>query len=214
MNISSSTASFASQASSNSSRAPGPPPRVEDQLASALKTIGVDDSTSANVLEQVGESLSAMQSQSSSGRPSREAVQSAVSDVLEANGIDSAKVEEAIAARGPSRSGGASRSGGPSGAGRPNGPPPPPKKEESETSAVESALVSAGVDESSTDELISQIIDTIGELTTESGSNVSQDELRTVLTNLFEENGVDFSAFEQALASEIGSAGSFLDVLV
>lgn len=45
-------------------------------------------------------------------------------------------------------------------------------------------------------------------------SNVSQDELRTVLTNLFDENGVDFNAFEQAFANELGSAGSFLDALV
>ena len=206
MNISSSTASFSSQASSYISRPQGPPPKVEQRLASALKSLGVDDATSANVLKQVDEALSALQSESSSGRPSREAVQSAVSDILEANGIDSAKVEEAIGASGPSRS------GRPAGAGRPNGPPPP-KKEESETSAVASALISAGAEESSTDAMISKIIETIQASTSDAGSNVSHDELRSTLTSLFEANGVDFSAFEQALGNKLGAPGSFLDRL-
>jgi len=207
MNISSSSAIFSSQASSHTSRPHGPPPKGEEQLASALKSIGVDDSTTAGVLEQVDEAILALQAESSSGRASREAVQTAVSDVLEANGIDSAKVEETIQASGPSRA------GRPSGAGRPNGPPPPPKNEESETSAVESALLSAGADASSTDELISQIIETIQELTADTGSNVTPDEFRSVLTNLFAENGVDFSAFEQAIGNQLGAAGSFLDLL-
>ncbi|TWU32196.1 hypothetical protein [Novipirellula artificiosorum] len=223
MNISNSMASFSSQASSSNSRPQGPPPKNDEKLASALQSLGVDDSTAANVLEQVDEAISLLRSESSSGGTSRAAFKSVVDDVLEANGIDSGEVEEAIQASGVSGAGGVtgassvsaagrpSGPGGPSGAGRPNGPPPPRREEESETSAVESALISAGLEESSTDELISQMIETIQELTAEAGSDVSQDELRLALTSLFEENGVDFSEFEQSLGEQLGSAGSFLD---
>ncbi|TWU59229.1 hypothetical protein Poly51_20150 [Rubripirellula tenax] len=213
MNISNSTSSYASQSSNSQSRPQGPRPGGKEQLSSALQSIGVDDSTAASVLEQIDAAISALNSESSSGSSSRNAIRSVVDEVLEANGIDSAEVGEAIQSAGASRAGGPSRSGGPSGAGRPNGPPPPRKEDESETSTIESALLSAGADEASTDELISQIIGTIQELTTDAGSNVSQDELRSVLTSLLEENGVDFAAFEQAIGSSLGDAGSFLDLL-
>ncbi len=151
MNIDNSTAAYSTQAAANTSRPQGPPAKLEDQLASARQSIGVDDATSANVLEQVGEAISALASESTSGRPSREVVQSAVGEVLEANGIDAGTVEEALQASSPFGAGRAT------GDGRPQGPPPP--QEESETSAVESALQSVGAEESSTDELIGQIIE-------------------------------------------------------
>ncbi|MCM2374208.1 hypothetical protein [Aporhodopirellula aestuarii] len=209
MNISNLNASYASQASSSSSRPQGPPPQKgEEQLSSALKSIGVDDSTAASVLDQIDEAISALESDSASGTTSRAAFKSAINEVLKANGIDSAEVEEAIQAGGVD---GPSGTGGPSRGGRPNGPPPPPRDDESETSAVESALLSSGVDESSTDDLISQIIETLQELSSESSSSVSQDDIRSALTNLFEENGVNFDQFQQSLSSGVGSSGSFLD---
>ncbi|TWU35697.1 hypothetical protein Q31b_51320 [Novipirellula aureliae] len=225
MNISNSIASSSSQASAFSSRPQGPP-KNEEHLASALKSIGVDDSTAANVLEQVDEAISALKSESSSGMASRPALKTAVNDVLEANGIDSGEVEEAIQAGSAANSSGVSVAGGvsgvdgpagpggPSGGGRPNGPPPPRREDESDTSAVESALLSSGLEESSTDELISQMLETIQELTADAGSEVSQDKLRSALTSLFEENGVSFSEFEQSLGEQLGATGSFLDRLV
>ncbi len=211
MNISSSVTSYSSQLSSSNSRPQGPPQqRREEQLASALESIGVDDSTAASVLEEIDEAISALESESSSGTTSRAAFRSAVNEVLEANGIDSAAVEEAIQASGAE---GPSRSGGPSGGGRPNGPPPPPREDESETSAVESALLSTGVEESSADDLINQIIETLQELTADSNSSVSQDNIRSAMTSLFEENGVDFDSFQAALNSELSSSGAFLDRL-
>ncbi|TWT78728.1 hypothetical protein CA13_01250 [Planctomycetes bacterium CA13] len=179
----------------------------------------MDDSTAASVLEQIDEAITSLQSESSSGATSREAFQSVVNDVLEANGIDSGEFEEAIqaggvsGARAASGAGGPSGGRGPSGAGRPNGPPPR-REAESETSEVESALLSAGVDEASIDELINQMIETIAELTSESGSNVSQDDLQSSMKSLFDENGVDFDAFEQSLSEQFGATGSFLDRLV
>jgi Clp amino terminal domain, pathogenicity island component len=219
MNISNATASFSSQASASTTRSQGQrPPRGEAQLSSALNSIGVDDSTAANVLAQVDDAISTLKSASSSGTTGREAIKSVIDDVLQANGIDSAKVEEAIQTNSLGRASGThgiSRTGGPSGAGRPAGPPPPrrQREDESESSAVQSALLFAGAEESSTDELISQIIKTIQELSTDAGNSISQDELRSALSSLFEENGVDIDAFEQALNAEIGSAGSFFDRL-
>ncbi|MDA8745804.1 hypothetical protein N9N28_14320 [Rubripirellula amarantea] len=219
MNVSNSTAVFSSQSSSTNSRPQGPPPRGEEQLSSALQSIGVDESTTADILAQVDEAIAALKSESTSGVTSRPAMKSVIDDVLEANGIDPSEVEEAIQASGAGRSsgvegssegGGASGRGGPSEAGRPAGPPP----HEADSSVVESALLSAGADESSTDELINQIIDSIQELTNQSDSNVSQEELRSILTSLFEENGVDIDQFEQALSEQVGSPGSFLNLLV
>ncbi len=207
MNISQTATSFTSQTSASQLRRQGPPPGGKEQLSSALESIGVDDSTAAKVLEQIDTAIATLDSESTSGRASRQAVRSVVDQVLESNGIDKAEVGDAIQSAELSGIDEGSRGG------RPRGPRPPRRDNESETSAVESALISAGVEESSTDEWIDQIIGTIQELTTDSGSNVSQDELRKVLTNLFEENGVDFNTFEQAFANEFGSAGSFLDVL-
>ncbi|MGB7329588.1 MAG: hypothetical protein WBD31_32235 [Rubripirellula sp.] len=217
MNISNSTASYASQASSANSRTQGarpqgPPPGGKEQLSSALQSIGVDDSTAASVLEQIDVAISALNTETSSGRASRDAVRSTIEEVLETNGIDSAEVDEAIQAAGATGVSGPSRSGGPSGAGRPNGPPPP-RPEDTDTSDVESALLSAGVDESSVDELLSKIIETVGELASNSETGITEDELRAALTSVLEENDVDVDSFEQALSSQLGSAGSFLNRL-
>ena len=218
MNISSSTASYASQASSSQTRPQnhsilGPPPKGggKERLSSALETIGVDDSTAASVLNQIDEAIAVLESESSSGSSSHSQIRTTIEGVLEANGIDAGAVEEAIQAAGVSGPGGPSGSGEPSRLGRPDGPPPPPR--ENETGSVESALLSAGVDASSTDELISQIIGTIQDLTSESSGTVSEDELRSTFASLLEENGVNVNAFEQAIGDQLGSEGSFLDFI-
>ncbi|QDS97867.1 hypothetical protein [Adhaeretor mobilis] len=207
MTITSSSTSYTSQSSSAQSRPQGPPPQQgKQQLSNALQSISVDESTTTDVLSQIDEAISALESESSSGSASRESVQSAIDNVLEANGIDTAEVGKAIQASGTGRS------GGPSGAGRPNGPPPPPKEEE-ESSTLESALLSAGVDESSTDELVSQILESLQELNSDESSDATSDDFQSLLSSILEENGASPQAFEQVLASRFDAVGLFVDRL-
>ena len=211
MNISSSTASYASQTSSTQARPQGPPPKKagKEQLSAALETVGVDNLTAASVLSQVDEAISAL----GAGSSSHSKIRSVIQGVLEENGIDPGEVEEAIQAVGGLVADEASSSRGPSGSGRPGGTPPPRQKNEIESGSIESALLSAGVDESSTDELIGQIIGTIQDLASESSGSVSQSELRTAFTSLLGQNGVNISAFDQAIGDQLASEGLFLDVL-
>ncbi|QDV65997.1 hypothetical protein Pan14r_36760 [Crateriforma conspicua] len=181
-------------------------------MSDALQSVGVDQSTASDVLQQIDDAISEIQSGQSSGRADRQAVQTAIDEVLESNGIDSSKVEEAIRANGPSAASGTRQA---SGAGRPNGPPPPPPSgdEDSETGSLESALLAAGVDESSTDQLIGQILNTLDELASESTEAASPDEIRSALTNVLQENGVDVDAFQRAIADGGDPSGLFMDRL-
>ncbi|SMP75843.1 hypothetical protein SAMN06265222_12024 [Neorhodopirellula lusitana] len=212
MNISSSSVSFASQSSAAQSRPQGPPPDGKEQLSSALESLGVDDAKATSVLDQVDEAVAALKSDSSSGTASREAIHSAINEVLEANGIDSDSVEEEIRATGATGASGASESGGPSRSGRPHGPPPP-RDDESDSSSLESALLSSGVSEDSVDELLTQILDTIGELSSEEGTSISQEDFSSALTDVLEENGVDTDAFTQAMSQKLNAGGLFVDRL-
>lgn len=208
MNISNLNVAYANQSSSAQARPQASPPKKgKEHLSAALQSIGVDESTSADVLTQIDEAISMLESESSSGTVSRDVIRSTIDGVLEANGIDRAEVGEAIRANGPARSGGSP------GSGRPNGPPPPPRQDESETSTVESALLSAGVDESSTDDLIRQIVDAIGELTPDLNSNASVEDIQSALNSVLKENGVDLELFEQAIANQFDTVGLFLDRL-
>ncbi|MFG0266958.1 MAG: hypothetical protein ACF8AM_17685 [Rhodopirellula sp. JB055] len=210
MNLSGLRSAVSSQTSSSQSSRPGPPPPNEEQLTSALESVGVDDTTATKVLSQIDDALADLQSESSVGNDPQ-AFRSAVEEVLDANGIDSAEVEQALRANGPSGVGGTEGASGPSRGGRPQGPPPPPPEDESTTSSLESALLSAGVDESSTDELVSQIIDSLEELAAEAEGNASTDQIREALTGVLEENGVDADAFAQAIASDLNEAGLVID---
>ncbi|EKK01418.1 hypothetical protein RBSH_03327 [Rhodopirellula baltica SH28] len=205
-----STQALSAQSSSTQARRQGPPPPSEEQLASALQSVGVDDTTASKVLAQIDDAISELQSESSDGNQSQ-AFRSAVEEVLDANGIDSAEVEQALRANGPAGAGGVEGARGPGRGGRPQGPPPPPPEDETTTSSLESALLSAGVDESSTDELVSQIIDSLEELAAEADGNASTDQIRAALTGVLEENGVDADAFAQVIASDLNEAGLVID---
>ncbi|EGF28486.1 hypothetical protein [Rhodopirellula baltica] len=191
-----STQALSAQSSSTQARRQGPPPPSEEQLASALQSVGVDDTTANKVLAQIDDAISELQSESSDGNQSQ-AFRSAVEEVLDANGIDSAEVEQAL------------RSNGPSGRGRPQGPPPP--KDDSSASSIESALLSAGVEEASADELVSQIIDSLEQLAADSDGNATSEEIRSALNSVLEENSVDTEAFAQSLAGDIDEGGFVID---
>ncbi|WDQ16322.1 hypothetical protein [Rhodopirellula sp. P2] len=210
MNLSGLSSAVSSQTSSTQSNRQGPPPPNEEQLSSALETVGVDDTTATKVLAQIDDAIAKLKSESSVGN-TPQAFRSAVEEVLDANGIDSAEVEQALRANGPSGTSEAAGASGPARGGRPHGPPPPPPEDETTTSSLESALLSAGVDESSTDELVSQIIDSLEELVVESDGNASTDQIRAALTSVLEENGVDADAFAQAIAGDINEAGLVID---
>ncbi len=203
MNIASTTSFSAGQAARGPQR-----PNQQETLAAALKTVGVDDETATDVLSQVQVAVDSVKSDSSASA-TQSAIRSAVEGVLQANGIDPAEVGEAIQASRPT--------GGPQGSGRkggPGGPPPPPRSDEGssdEVGSVESALLSANVDEADVDELITQLVDAISELTSNETSQVSNDAVRTALTKVLEENGVDVELFEQSLQEQLGSTGSFFD---
>ncbi|EMI27901.1 hypothetical protein [Rhodopirellula europaea] len=192
-----STQSLSAQSSSTQARKQGPPPPSEEQLASALQSVGVDDTTATKVLAQIDDAISELQSESSDGNQSQ-AFRSAVEEVLDANGIDSAEVEQAL------------RANGPSGGGRPQGPPPPPK-DDSSASSIESALLSVGVEEASADELVSQIIDSLEQLAADSDGNATTDEIRAALASVLEENSVDTEAFSRSLAGDIDEGGFVID---
>jgi hypothetical protein len=210
MNLSGLSSAVSSQTPSTQSNRPGPPPPNEEQLSSALEAVGVDDTTATKVLAQIDDALAELNSESSVGNDPQ-AFRSAVEEVLDANGIDSAEVEQALRANGPAGAGGVEGARGPGRGGRPQGPPPPPPEDETTTSSLESALLSAGVDESSTDELVSQIIDSLEELAAEADGNASTDQIRAALTGVLEENGVDADAFAQAIASDLNEAGLVID---
>lgn len=151
------------------------------------------------------------------GQTSRTQQRPSQQEVL-ANGIDPAEVGDAIQAGRPSggaqQASDAQQAGGPRRGGRPHGPPPPPRSSddsEEETSAVESALLSANVAEADIDELIAQMIETISELSADGSSDVSSNSIRSALTDVLNENGVDVERFEQALQGELGSSGSFFN---
>ncbi|QEG40915.1 Clp protease N-terminal domain-containing protein [Roseimaritima ulvae] len=212
MNISATSSYAAGQVSRSQPR-----PSQEEVLASALSSVGVDDETAADVLSQVQQAVESVQSGSSSDGTQRASVRAAIEGVLEANGIDPAEVDEAIQASRPAsgaqQTGDAQQTGGPQRGGRPAGPPPPRGGEDSEddTSSVESALLSADVAESDIDELLAQMIETISELSADESQQVSSDSIRSALTEVLEENGVDVERFEQALQGELGESGSFFD---
>ncbi|TWU23257.1 hypothetical protein Pla52o_27930 [Novipirellula galeiformis] len=185
-------------------------PNQQDVLASALQTVGVDDSTAADVLSQVKQAVDSVKSGASANNDHHSAVQSAIQGVLEANGIDPAKVGDAIQA---SRAAGGPRgAGGPQGGGRPSGPPPRSgSASDDEIGSIESALLSANVDEADLDELLTQLIETISELNANDTSEVSSDAIRTALTEVLEANDVDVALFEQAMQDELGASGSFFN---
>lgn len=226
MNISS-TSSFSAVSSLKAGQASRSQQRPDRQeaLASALQTIGVDDETAASVLSQVKEAVDAVKSSSSQTERNSTAVRTAVASVLEENGIDPKEVGDAIrdsqSTEGSERSGATQRTGatrqtgGPRGGGRPNGPPPPRSGEESEdeTSSVESALLAANVDESEIDELLSQLIGSISELTSDEDTDVTAEDLRRTLTDVLDENGVSIDLFELAFQDELGATGSFFNRL-
>jgi division protein CdvB (Snf7/Vps24/ESCRT-III family) len=206
MNISSTSSFSAAQSVRGQQR-----PNQQEVLASALKSVGVDDETAADVLSQVKEAVDSLQSDSSANSSDRSAVHSAIAGVLEANGIDPSEVGDTIQA---SRStSGPQQSGGPRGGGRPSGPPPPRSAQGSgdEIGSIESALLSADVEEANVNKLLTQMIETISNLTAKGASETSSDSIRAALTKVLEENGVDVEQFEQALPDKLGSNESFFN---
>ncbi|GAA5508178.1 hypothetical protein [Novipirellula caenicola] len=195
MNISASASSFSSQASATSRPAQGPPPKKQEALAAALTAVGVDDSTASSVLSQVEEAVEEVKSSSASGSTSETAIRSAIDGVLEANGIDSEKVGEAIQGNRPP--------GPPRGGGR--------KAAEEDSSTVESALLAADVDETDVDELLNQLIETLTEQQESQSGNVSSESVRAAWTQVLEDNGVNVEKFEQALGKQLGSTGNFFN---
>tara|TARA_R110002073_G_scaffold73085_14_gene178844 strand:+ start:10844 stop:11545 length:702 start_codon:yes stop_codon:yes gene_type:complete len=193
MNISASASSFSGQASATSRPAQGPPPKKQEALAAALTAVGVDDSTASSVLSQVEEAVEEVKSSSAS--TSETAIRSAVDSVLEANGIDSEKVGEAIRGN------------------RPPGPRPGGgrKAAEEDSSTVESALLAADVDETDLDELLNQLIETLTDQQQSQSGNVSSDSVRAAWTQVLEDNGVNVEKFEQALGEQLGSGGNFFN---
>lgn len=192
-------------------------PNPQEALASALNTIGVDSETSAKVLAQVKKAVDAVKSGSSESGRGASAVRSAIAGVLEENGIDPKKVGDTIRASQASnrteQSGETQRTRGPRGGGRPNSPPPPRPSEETEeeTGSIESALLASATEETDVDEVLTQLIETISELTSDENSEVSSDSIRTAFAEVLEENGVDVDLFGLALQDELGSSGSFFD---
>ncbi|MEP1642939.1 MAG: hypothetical protein ABJK10_02040, partial [Rhodopirellula bahusiensis] len=79
---------------------------------------------------------------------------------------------------------------------------------------VDTRLLSAGVEESSTDELVSQIIESLEELAAESEGNASPEQIRSALTSVLEENGVNTDAFEQSLVGDLDDGGFVIDEYV
>ncbi|MEO9590880.1 hypothetical protein [Rhodopirellula bahusiensis] len=75
-------------------------------------------------------------------------------------------------------------------------------------------MLSAGVEESSTDELVSQIIESLEELAAESEGNASPEQIRSALTSVLEENGVNTDAFEQSLVGDLDDGGFVIDEYV
>ncbi|QDV70712.1 hypothetical protein Poly24_44380 [Rosistilla carotiformis] len=195
MSISATGASFTSPTNhaSGSNRGPSAEEKQE-HLAAALQSIGVDSSTASDVLSQVEETVESLTANGST--TSRSSLRSAVEEVLEANGIDSAEVEAAIKAN------------------RPPGPPPRgPKPSDDDSTDLESALLSSNLDAGTLDSLLSSIVDTIQELTSDSATEVSDESIRSALTQSFEESGLDIDLLEQALGQPIGSSGSILNRL-
>ena len=223
----SSTSSLSAASSSITQQASRSHPRPDrrEALASALGTIGVGDETAASVLSQVQEAVDAVKSGSSQNERDSAAVRSAIASVLEQNGIDPKEVGDAIRdsrateateqSLGTQRSGATQQTGGP-GRGRPNGPPPPRTNEkgEVEVGSVESALLAANVDESDIDELLTQLIESISELTSDEDIEVNAEGLRKALTDVLSENGVDVDLFELAFQDELGATGTFFNRVV
>ncbi|TWU64703.1 hypothetical protein V7x_02470 [Crateriforma conspicua] len=209
MNISNTNSSLSPQASAANTRTGGPPPNGKQAMTEALQSVGVDQSTASDVLQQIDDAISGLRTDSPSGSVDHQTVQSVIEDVLESNGIDSAKVGEAMRANGPSAASGSGRTSGASRPNRPSGPPP--SDEDSDTRSLESALLVAGVDESSTDQLISQILETIDDLTSEASQGTSPDQIRSAITNVLQDNGVDLDAFQRAVADVVDPSGLFMD---
>ncbi|QDS90195.1 hypothetical protein EC9_44020 [Rosistilla ulvae] len=195
MSISASGANFSSPTSFGTSSTRGPSAEEkQEHLAAALESIGVDSSTASDVLSQVEETVDSLTANGST--TSESSIRSAVEEVLEANGIDSAEVDAAIKGN------------------RPPGPPPRgPKPSDEESTDLESALLSSNLDTGTLDSLLTSIIDTIQELTSDSSTEVSDESIRSALTEAFEESGVDIDLLEQSLGQPIGSNGSILNRL-
>ncbi|MEZ6079726.1 MAG: hypothetical protein R3C56_29870 [Pirellulaceae bacterium] len=72
-------------------------------------------------------------------------------------------------------------------------------------------MLSADVEEANVNKLLTQMIETISNLTAKGASETSSDSIRAALTKVLEENGVDVEQFEQALPDKLGSNGSFVN---
>ncbi len=201
MNISSATTSFSTTSFSSLAsignrppQGPSPEQRQED-LAAALKSVGVDDTTATDVLSQVQVAVDNLNSTSASGAANERSIRNAVAEVLEANGIDAQKIDAAIKSNPPP------------------GPPPPrgPKPSDDESSSVESALLASNVDESNLDKLLSEMLDAISKLNPDEASSSSDESVRAALAQVLEENGVDLDLFERALGEQLGASGTFFN---
>jgi hypothetical protein len=196
-----------------------PSQRKDAVFGAALQGAGVAPSKTAGIISQVHEAVQAVRPVRGEQRPEASAVRDAVNGVLEANGIDSAQVEAALAAsrpRGPARSGQVKNrpDGPPPGGPPPGGPPPsgPPPGAAPSGGSVESALLSAEVDGDEVDELLDRLIEAVSELTTEQKTADSGDTLRNALTQVLRNNGVDVKRFDTAIQGKLGSTGNFLNI--
>ncbi|MDA8745508.1 hypothetical protein N9N28_12820 [Rubripirellula amarantea] len=194
MNVSSASASYTGQ-TSFTGRPQGPPPNGKQQaFAQALEDVGVDESTASSVLSQIEEAVAGTSTDGLSGAEGKIAIQSAVEEVLQANGIDASEFDEAMKAN------------------RPSGPSPRgPKPDSDDTSSVESALLAANVDESSLDFLLSEMIQAITETSSNEATGTTPDSMRSAMTEVLQEHGIDVATFEKAFGSQFSSSGNFLD---
>lgn len=216
MSISSITALSAGQTMLQPQR-----PARQQELASALKTMGVSDEASTDILAQIQTATDSAITQSASGNRNHSAQRSVVASVLKANGLDPREVGDTIKSNRQSAGNsqsvhGPQRGHGPRGGARPTGPPPPPPRSSSDSSdndngSIESALQSSNMDASSIEDLVSTMLTTISNLGSDESSIISDQEILSALTDVLKSTGMDTEEFDQSMRRGIDPRGLFVD---
>ena len=135
-------------------------------------------------------------------------MRAAVDSVLTANGVDPAQVGEAIQAAKPKSSeseSGPQNSGGPRRGGR------PPKDGSLRGGSIETALFATDLKTSEIDDLLTNLIKAIGTLAADDTSAISQDALRSAVTEVLNEGGQKGQALSKSLQASLRTTGNFID---
>lgn len=174
------------------------PPKngFQDAFTSALEAVGVDESKVAEILKQVREKVAELSS-SGNGSAPQDILKTAINSVLDQNGVDKTAFQQAFDSAlplPPQPTGGAAGPIGP----RPNKRPD-----------FGTALEDVGVAQDDISKILEDIQGAIQSV--RKSASGGRTDIRSIVNNVLQQNGVDTSKFEEVLRSQWTRQGVLFD---